>query len=152
MSTRPDPLEDTTGDLERPPARVLLAEDDAEMRSLLQLSLEDAGYEVTALANGVDLLHELERAHRTPTRPPYGLVVSDVRMPGPTGLEILDALHGRAWLPPVILITAFGDAALHEEGRRLGAVAVLDKPFETDRLVALVGQNLSRPPSRIEDL
>ena len=51
-----------------------------------------------------------------------------------TGLEVLARLCAAPGGPPVILVTAFGDRATHAEAARLGAVAVLDKPFELDEL------------------
>jgi DNA-binding response OmpR family regulator len=122
--------------------RILLAEDDAEMRNLLGLALEDAGFQARALRNGKELLQELERNHGEPREQPYRMIISDVRMPGATGLEVLEALRACEWSPPVILITAFGDPLLHEEARKLGALAVLDKPFDTDALVELVRTGL----------
>ena len=72
------------------------------------------------------------------------MIVSDVRMPGLDGLSVLRALRRHPWCPPVIIITAFGEAGLHEEALRLGATTVLDKPFEVDRLRAEV-ERLGQP-------
>jgi DNA-binding NtrC family response regulator len=69
---------------------------------------------------------------------PLDLIITDVRMHGVTGLEILAGLRENDWSTPVILMTAFGDAELHAEAMRLGALAVLDKPFELDALRTLV--------------
>ena len=69
------------------------------------------------------------------------LVITDVRMPGPSGVEMLEWLRGVVWSIPVIVITAFGDPVLHAEARRLGALAVLDKPFDVNELLALVRHN-----------
>jgi len=61
-------------------------------------------------------------------------------MPGLTGLDVLAILRCANRTTPVILITAFGDEATHAEGRELGAVAVLDKPFNVQELrTAVVG-------------
>lgn len=112
--------------------RVLLAEDDEAMRTLLTELFEDAGYEVVPSVDGFDLL---ERVGDTWLgERPYDLVVSDVRMPGCTGIEALAALRQRDWLTPILLMTAFGDARTHREAERLGA-AILDKPFEVDALL-----------------
>lgn len=118
--------------------RVLLAEDDAEMRRLLELALGESGYQVVALPDGAELVDELERCHADPAEPPFSVIISDIRMPGPSGLGLLDALRDLHWLPPVILITAFGSQELHEKARRLGALATLDKPFDMSALVRLV--------------
>lgn len=112
-----------------PPPLVLIADDDEAMRSLLSTSLRKRGFEVTECRDG----HELKRALRSDdgSRMP-SLIVSDLRMPGETGLDILHWV-GR-WRPevPMILITAFGDPRTHRRARALGASAVIDKPFKLD--------------------
>ena len=62
-------------------------------------------------------------------------MISDIKMPGLSGLDLLDTLRRSDWAMPVILITAFGDRETHDEAIRLGAVRVFDKPFELDDLV-----------------
>jgi DNA-binding NtrC family response regulator len=73
---------------------------------------------------------------------PMDLVISDERMPGMAGLEVLDALRRAGWPTPFILITGFGDQATHASARRLGASAVFDKPFDLDDLRKTVLQLL----------
>ena len=113
--------------------RVLLAEDNRELRRLLAAGLRKNGYLVTEAATGFDMLERL--GDLTLRNEAFDLIISDVRMPGPTGLVAVEGLrHGTgrsSSSTPVMLITAFGDAALHAEARRLGAV-VLDKPFDID--------------------
>lgn len=118
---------------------VLLAEDDHEMRALLVRALHRAGYEVIACRNGVELLEHLgsyflpDEEHEE-----IDLIISDIRMPGVTGLEILEGLSKHDDFPPFILITAFGDAETHAEAERYGALAMFDKPFDIDDLLAKV--------------
>ena len=117
------------------PIRVLLAEDDPEMRWALAWYLRDDGYEVVEVKDGT----ELEAVIRAATEGTYGdepvdLVVSDVRMPGKSSLEVLRDLRRLDWVVPIVLITAFGSAEVHAEARRLGVRAVLNKPFNLDRL------------------
>ena len=121
------------------PVHALVAEDDDDMRRLVVGALRAEGLDVVALRNGEELLNYMESRVLGGRRdPPIGLVISDVRMHGVTGLEILAALRAFGWTTPVILITAFGDAGLHAEARRLGALAVLDKPFDLRDLRRLV--------------
>ncbi len=117
-------------------AHILLAEDDKEMRILLQQELCEAGYAVTSVRDGMDLCRTLapQLAHDEKKR--YDLVISDVRMPKVNGMRILAGLRQLPRLPPMILITAFGDEYLHREASELGAAAVLDKPFEIEALLA----------------
>jgi len=134
--------------LEVPPCRILVAEDDDEMRVLLCRALARDGYEIRDTKDGTELLERLADSYTTGTTDEdYDLIISDVRMPGWTGLQLLAGLRGIRGLP-IILITAFGDAGLHQRARLLGAVATLDKPFDLDDLRTLVCHVLSRP--RIE--
>jgi DNA-binding response OmpR family regulator len=114
------------------PLRILLAEDDREMRRLLATSLREEGFDVIAASDGNRLLEQIGSHILSPGRDPVDLVISDVRMPGRSGLEVLAGLRGADWATPFIIITAFGDEETHAEARRLGAVAVFDKPFDLD--------------------
>ncbi len=111
--------------------RVLLADDDPDLRGLLSLTLRRAGYDVVEAADGVELL---DRSEATIAKRDYfGVIVADVNMPGLTGLDVLAALRCTSWTTPVILITAFGDPATKAEADDLGAT-VLDKPLDLDGL------------------
>lgn len=122
--------------------RILVAEDDRAMRKLIARTLRKEGHRVTEAASGRDALIRLGDAiHQGGVRF-YDIVISDLRMPGATGLELLAGLRETNWSVPVILITAFGDAATHRAARRLGAVAVLDKPFALTSLSWLVRELL----------
>lgn len=125
------------------PLRVLLAEDDDEMRRLLAGSLRETGYEVTAVADGTELCRALAPQLIQPDADRYHVIVSDIRMPGTTGLQALEGLRALAELPPMILITAFGDAETHRKVRKLGAV-ILDKPFDIEALLSEVAAACSR--------
>jgi DNA-binding NtrC family response regulator len=113
-------------------ARVIVAEDDEEMRKLLAWSLRREGYEIVEADDGLQLLARIMSAHRDGV--PVDLVISDVRMPGFTGLDVLERLQRSGHREPFILITGFGDRYTHAEADRLGAWAVLDKPFDFDHL------------------
>jgi CheY-like chemotaxis protein len=117
--------------------RVLLAEDDSAMRALLARALRKSGFEVLEASTGHEALERLARAQvdQPPSR--FDLIISDVRMPGYTGLDLLARLHRANSRVPVILITAFGSASTHADAKRLGAFATLDKPFDLDDLMTL---------------
>ena len=116
--------------------RVLIAEDDNEMRQLLVKVLRADGYAVVECRNGIDLFGQLEAFVGRQATLDFDAIISDIWMPGPTGLEILEALHDRTGFPPMILITAFGDKGIHARAEKAGAAAVLDKPFGIDELLA----------------
>ena len=118
--------------------RILLAEDDDEMRRLLARALCETGYEVTECRHGMDVVKRLEAFILGKDALDYELIISDILMPGLTGLEILEELHECRGFPPVILITAFGDEGVHARARKFGAAAMFDKPFEIDDLLSKV--------------
>jgi len=107
--------------------------------------LRSDGHEVVAVANGFELLDTLEVSldHNLGSNR-FDLVISDVRMPGMTGLRVFTQVGYGPTIPPVIFITAFGDEELHEQAHHAGAVAVLDKPFDIDELRAFVNNFLAR--------
>ncbi len=117
------------------PQRVLLAEDDERMRRLVANALRDDGFDVIEARHGAEFLEWVgflllhPRAGR-----PVDLIITDLRMPFETGVEILVGLGRAASITPVILMTAFGDETTHAEARRLGANAVFDKPFDVNDL------------------
>lgn len=128
---------------------ILVADDDTEMRALLTLVLQNDGYEVVACADGTRLVEYLEALWAAPSSINIDLIVCDMRMPGFTGLEVLEQMGRRPGFPPMILMTAFGDADLHQRARQLGVSASLDKPFDVDHLLDLVRRLLSgAPPTR----
>jgi CheY-like chemotaxis protein len=116
--------------------RVLLAEDDDELRWCLRDLLNLEGYDVVAACDGVELLREvgehLESPQYLPCPAPHTLraIITDVRMPGFHTWNILSGLRDLGMQPPVIVMTAFGDEEMREKARAVGAVAFLNKPFD----------------------
>lgn len=126
-----------------PTRRILLGEDDLQMRAVLAEALRKKGYTVVECADGMNVLNELSYVLLSPevsSRDPehFDLVVSDIRMPGVTGLSILEGVQLFEGFPPIILITAFGDDETHAAAERLGAAAMFDKPFDVDDLLRRV--------------
>jgi DNA-binding response OmpR family regulator len=114
------------------PPRILVADDDDEMRLLLVDALGKDGYEVIEAADGGGLLVSLSAQYRDPESI-VDLVISDIRMPIYSGLRILEALRRANWTVPVILMTAFGDDETRAQAESLGAF-LFDKPFAIDDL------------------
>ena len=118
---------------------LLLVEDDAEMRRMVAAALRRDGHVVVEAANGDDALDWLGPGvldgdvERVPD-----LVVSDVRLPYFTGLEILESLQIAARRIPTILITGFPDREIYAQAKQLGAECVLEKPFDLGELRAAV--------------
>jgi two-component system response regulator (stage 0 sporulation protein F) len=127
------------------PARVLLAEDDPSMRELLATTLREDGLEVIEARDGSALLDRLAEALAADgDLSGYDVIVSDIRMPGHSALDILAGVRHALRRIPVILITAFGDRVTHERAMRLGASAVFDKPFDLDDLRTAVHHELQQ--------
>ena len=125
-------------------SRVLVAEDDPEMRRLVVEALRKDGHEVQEVADGGRLLvHIAELFHRDPTMSQIDVVVSDVRMPVCNGLELLERLADARWRVPMILMTAFGDEDTRKRAERIGAV-LFDKPLSLDALRAAVKRLAAR--------
>lgn len=127
--------------------RVAIAEDNVEMRRLIAATLRADGYEVVEAGDGAELISRLESlgGEQGPPRTAVELIVSDLRMPGLSGMDVLGAIRDGNWRTPFILITAFGDEETHREAHDLGARAVLDKPFDLERLRTLVHESVPPP-------
>jgi len=138
------------------PRHVLLAEDDSELRVLLAGAFLSEGYKVTECHHGTDLLDRLDNlvTYREYVRPAkrerYDLIVSAIQMRGATTLETIEEIQQLERLPPIILITAFGDRDTRTRAGELGVAAVFDKPFEFDDLMAKARELVS-PEQRTEE-
>lgn len=114
-------------------ARVLIVDDDPAMRQLLAESLAREGYEVHQADSGDGLLTMIEAlADDIAPGKPVDLILTDVRMPGLSGIEAIRRLAGSVDVP-TILMTAFPDAELEGTVRRLG-VPLLCKPFTLEEV------------------
>ncbi len=126
---------------------LLLAEDDEPMRSLLEERLTRDGYHVVSVEDGFELLDYLEGCRNGAALAVPAVVVSDVRMPGKSALDVLRALAGRGpRLPPVVLVSAFCDPDVREQALALGAASVLDKPVDLDVLCDEIRRAVSDQP------
>jgi CheY-like chemotaxis protein len=115
------------------PIRVMVADDDEDMLSLVADTLRGDGHEVLEARDGADLLERLERALYDPAERP-DVVVADVMMPRISGLGVLEALRHARLHFPVVLMTVLADDSVRTVASRLGAVGVLRKPFYVDDL------------------
>lgn len=125
---------------------VLLAEDDEEMRTLLSQALRGCGYVVAECANGIQLVDHLQPLIESQDSVAYDLIISDIRMPGVTGMEVVAGLAKQEQCPPIILITAFGEAQTHSRAHALGVRWVLDKPFDMEELLDAVRHVIEPSP------
>jgi DNA-binding response OmpR family regulator len=120
--------------------RILVAEDDADIRELIRFKLVQAGFAVTAVGDGSSVL---ERARADPP----DLLMLDVMLPGMRGTEVCAALRGEAATAdlPIMLLTARAQESEIEQGMASGADAYVVKPFSPRDLVDRVTGLLDRP-------
>jgi two-component system response regulator HydG len=119
--------------------RILIAEDDPDLRDLLQDELEDAGYETIVCINGQKALDHIEHRHEQ-----IDLLLTDIRMPGLSGNELLALIRESRPEVPVIVITAFGSVEQAVEMVKGGAFQYLTKPFDTEDLLQTVSKALEK--------
>ncbi|MGC1559890.1 MAG: response regulator FixJ [Bradyrhizobium sp.] len=124
--------------------KVYVIDDDAAMRDSLNFLLEAAGFEVTMFDTATKFLNVLPRLD-------FGCVVSDVRMPGIDGIELLKRMKALTSRFPIVIITGHGDVPLAVEAMKLGAVDFLEKPFEDDRLIAMIDAAIRQGDSAARD-
>jgi DNA-binding NtrC family response regulator len=129
MTIEPSPPNGTTS----PAPRILIVDDDASQRSLLDSFLRSQGFETVAVASG-------ERALEVLGAGEVHMMISDVRMPGISGLETLRRARQQHAVLPVLLVTAYADIREAVGAMRDGAVNYLTKPIDLDELLATVRQ------------
>jgi len=117
--------------------RLLIAEDNADMRDLLEEILEEAGYVTVSAPDGQAALTRIEREDEI-----IDLVITDVRMPKLTGDQLLTVIHEKRPETPVIVITAFGSVERAVEMVKAGAFQYLTKPFAAQELLKIVAEAL----------
>lgn len=114
--------------------RVLLAEDDVALREMLATVLSESGYQVATVSDGSELRQQLQEAG---PEAGFDLIVTDVNMPGGSGLDVIEQLRQNGDTTPVIVVTAFPQDDIRMRARELG-LRLLAKPFELETLRAAV--------------
>jgi len=123
------------------PPRILVAEDDAEMLEILVEVLRADGYDVQGANDGGRMLVQLAKGP-TCNYHDVDLIISDIRMPVISGLQMVETLRVAHCDVPIILMTGFGDARTRTHAESLGAV-LFDKPFGIDDLRSVVVELLA---------
>ena len=111
--------------------RVLIAEDEMDLNTILNMKLTDAGYSVDSCYDGKEAILYLESAE-------YDLVILDINMPGADGFAVLDSLRKAGKKTPVLFLTARDSISDRVRGLDAGANDYLVKPFSLEELMARI--------------
>jgi two-component system response regulator AtoC len=111
--------------------RVLIVDDEQNLRHMLQTLLKREGYEPVGVSSADGALLELSDR-------PYDVVITDLRMPGRGGMELVDEIRRRNMDTTVVVMTAYGSREIAIEAMKRGAYDYISKPFEADELVLLL--------------
>ncbi len=122
--------------MENSEKKILIVEDDEAMRSLLKDILDAEGLVAEAVSNGSDALQKVMDQ-------PFDLIITDIQMPGLTGLDILPVIRKLQPEAPVIVITAFGSKEVHRRSFEKGATGYLEKPIHINKLKTLIHKMVS---------
>lgn len=122
--------------------RILVVDDEEKLRRVIELQLASAGFEVDKAGSAEEALKMVDRAD---------LIVTDLKLPGMDGLELLASIRRQNMQSPVIVMTAFGTIEVAVEAMKAGAVDFLLKPFSLDHLMAVVEKALEMRALRDEN-
>ncbi len=126
------------------PTRIIVAEDEANLRLVLQKELERAGYEVRVAPDGEAALKLLEETN-------VDVMLCDINMPRMDGMELLRRVHQRPNPPEVIMLTGHATVETAIEAMKLGAYDYLSKPYHITELDALVRQAAEKRRLRVDN-
>jgi len=125
--------------------RILVVDDERSMRDFLSIMLKKEGYEVVTAENGGDALKTVQGEI-------FDLVISDVKMPGLDGIDVLKAVKEVSPETVVIMITAFATTETAVEAMKLGAYDYIIKPFKVDELKLIIKKALEKHSLRKENI
>ncbi|MEE8414528.1 MAG: response regulator [Dehalococcoidales bacterium] len=126
------------------PGRVLVVDDEENVRNLLQRILKEAGYDVTVAVDGehaIGILYQEE----------HEVVILDIKMPGLTGIEVLGKITDEWPDTCVIMLTAVIDAQTAVKAMKLGALDYITKPFNQGDVVQKVGEAIAKWEQKLKD-
>ena len=125
--------------------KILVVDDELSMREFLSILLEREGYDVTVAGSAEDALRTMESAL-------FDLVLSDVNMPGLSGIELLARIKEKSPETAVLMLTAFSTADQAVEAMKLGAYDYIGKPFKNEEIKQLVKNALEKQGLKRENI
>ncbi len=135
----------TQAKLSNTTSHILIVEDKDSLRNALRLTLENSGYKVTDFANPAQAFEKLQSLS-------FQLVLTDLRMPNGTGIDVLRAVKAINSEIPVIVMTAFGSIDEAVQAMKEGAYDFLQKPVDTDHLLLLIERALEQSRLKTENI
>lgn len=132
----------TSDETARPTVHVI--DDDEAVRRALAMLLRSTGFRAETHVSGLAFLDALARPGRVPTE----CVLTDVRMPGLDGIELLRRLKERGFPGPIIVMTAHGDVSTAVQAMKAGAIDFIEKPFDDEALLSAIGAALDHSVSQ----
>jgi two-component system alkaline phosphatase synthesis response regulator PhoP len=123
-------------------AKILVAEDEPDIRELLSFTLKYGGFDVVTAANGLEAVEQAEKSKPD-------MILLDVRMPRMTGYEACKVLKGKPETKdiPIVFLSAKGQEAEVERGIEVGAIDYILKPFAPDTLISQIKKLLDKADS-----
>src|ERR1019366_5201637 len=122
--------------------RILVVEDEAKLRRVIELQLTSAGFDVDKAATAEEGLRVVDRAD---------LVLTDLKLPAMDGLQLLAVIRRQNTQVPVVMMTAFGSVETAVEAMKAGATDFLLKPFSLDHLMQVIHKALEMRALREEN-
>jgi len=127
------------------PIKILVVDDDLSIRNMLSIVLKTSGYEVTTADSSESALKRLKNES-------FSLIISDIKMPGISGIDLLKKIKTIQPEIPVIMITAFASANDAVEAMKLGAEDYITKPFNLDELKLIIDKSLYKKNIETENI
>jgi two-component system NtrC family response regulator len=124
--------------------KILVIDDDTSLRRVLEYNLQEAGYDVTPAASGEEGMRLFDEVSTA-------LVITDMKMPGMDGMQVLKAIKSRSPETLVIVITAFGTVGAAVDAMKAGAYDYITKPFNRDELRLCVAKALQLRGLKVEN-
>lgn len=125
-------------------ARILLVDDEASLRKVLAASLRKEGYDVISVKNGEEAIEVLRASEQPDTGDPFDLIITDLRMPGVSGMDLLSHATQHYKDVPVVMLTAYGTVDLAVQALKKGAFDFISKPYERDELISVVKKAIAQ--------
>ena len=125
--------------------RILLIDDDPSLLAYATFHLSLAGYQVSEARDGCEALQQIEECQIRSDR--FDLLVTDIQMPGMSGVALLRQLRVQKIYVPVLIVTGFLDAASFRELQQMKYLDILVKPFKPDELIQYIERLTADGPS-----